>query len=411
MSRLEIELAGVKLKNPLIVSSATPTKNAEFFRRSFESGAAAAVAKTVVPDEMGGQPLREYVRPRFTILGKKGYPTSFTHYSSEFACEYRPDEWMRELRTAKKFAEEHDARLIGSMGAVSVEMWRDLARAHEDAGCDMLEAWMFACPNLSGSSVSNSGGLSTAFDSWVDMIGAAVNAVRIPIIVKVGSEFGIHSILGGAHAAKKAGAAAVTVSDRTSALEVDLETGRPLLAGGFSGCGGPWMRPIVQKFAIKVAMETELPVLFSGGIWTSDDVVKALMVGSKAIQICTAIMYSKKGYGIVRDLLTGLDRYLAKRKYASVTDITGITIPQLRTFDTLERTPKGQIYVDVLRELCDGCGYCSSWCFYDAITFGADRIAIVDREKCDGCGLCLALCPQDAFEMQGDVPVFMGLDS
>jgi dihydroorotate dehydrogenase (fumarate)/dihydropyrimidine dehydrogenase (NAD+) subunit PreA len=318
---------------------------------------------------------------------------------------------MRELRKARQFADEHDARLIGSMGAISIDTWRDLAKAHEDAGCDMLEAWMFACPNLSGSGVSNSGGLSTDFNAWVDMVGAAVDAVRIPIFVKVGSEFGIHSILGGAHAGKQAGASGVTVSDRTSALEVDLKTGRPLLAGGFSGCGGPWMRPIVQKFAAKVAMETGLPVAFSGGIWTGEDVVKAIMVGSTLVQVCTAIMYSKKGYGIVRDLLTGLDRYLAKNGYKSVADIRGLTLQQLRTFDTLDRIPKGDIYVDVLRDLCDGCGYCSNWCYYDAITFGADRIAIVDRTKCDGCGLCLALCPQNAFEMQGNVPVYMGLDA
>jgi dihydroorotate dehydrogenase/NAD-dependent dihydropyrimidine dehydrogenase PreA subunit len=411
MSRLELEVCGVKFKNPIVVSSATPTKNAEFFRRSFESGAAAAVAKTVVPDEMGGPPLRSYVRPRFTILNKKSYPHSFTHYSSEFACEYPPAEWMGELRKARTFADEHDARLIGSMGAISLDMWRDLARAHEDAGCDMLEAWMFACPNLGGSSVSSSGSLSTAFDSWVDMIGTAVNAVKIPILVKVGSEFGLYSILGGAHAAKKAGAAGVTVSDRTSALEVDLKTGRPLLAGGFSGCGGPWMRPIVQKFAVKVMQETNLPVAFSGGIWTWEDVVKSIMVGSTLIQVCTAIMYSKKGYGIVRDLLTGLDRYLAKNGHKSVNDLRGISLPQLRSFDTLERTPKGSIYVDVLRDICDGCGHCSNWCYYDAITFDSDRIAVVDKGKCDGCGLCLALCPQNAFEMQGDTAVYMGLDS
>jgi dihydroorotate dehydrogenase/NAD-dependent dihydropyrimidine dehydrogenase PreA subunit len=411
MSRLELEVCGVKLKNPIVVASATPTKNAEFFRRAFESGAAAAVAKTVIPDEMGGDPVRTYVRPRFTILNKKGYPHSFTHYSSEFACEYRPDAWMQELREAKKHADANDARLIGSMGAISLENWRDLARAHEDAGCDMLEAWMFACPNLGGSSISNEGNLSLAFDQWVDMIGTAVHAVRIPIYVKVGSEFGIHSILGGAEAAKKAGAAGVTVGDRTSALEVDLKTGRPLLAGGFSGCGGPWMRPIVQKFVARVAREVDLPIAFTGGIWTWDDVVKAIMVGSTTVQVCTAIMYSKKGYGIVRDLLSGLDKYLAKNRYASVNDLRGITLPQLRTFPTLERIPKGEIYVDVLSELCDGCGYCSNWCFYDAISFGSDRIAIVDKTKCDGCGLCLALCPQNAFEMQGDVPVYMGLES
>ena len=67
MNRLEVNMCGIKFKNPVVVASATPTMNAEYMRKCFESGAGGAVAKSVTDLEAQ----QKYVRPRFTVLHKK----------------------------------------------------------------------------------------------------------------------------------------------------------------------------------------------------------------------------------------------------------------------------------------------------------------------------------------------------
>ena len=60
----------------------------------------------------------------------------------------------------------------------------------------------------------------------------------------------------------------------------------------------------------------------------------------------------------------------------------------------------------VNKDKCNACGLCQRWCFYDAISYDADKKAQIDPALCDGCGLCPSLCPKDAISMEGKV--FLG---
>jgi dihydroorotate dehydrogenase (fumarate)/dihydropyrimidine dehydrogenase (NAD+) subunit PreA len=408
MASLEVEFCGVKFKNPFIVSSATPTKTADYMRRSFESGAGGIVVKTLFTDEMNGEAMRHYVRPRFTVLQKKGYPQVYTNYSSEFAAEYGPEEWMKHIKKAKRHAEENKSVLIGSVTELDAERLAKYGKMHEDAGCDILETWMYCCPNLSGSAVASEGDVASNPQLWIPLLTKLRESVNIPIYCKIGAENGMRGIMEGARAVKESGISAVTISDRMQSLEVDLETGRPLLCGGFSGFGGPWMRPLIQKFTARVIKEYGLQVAVSGGFHTWQNAVKGIMVGATLVQTCTEIMYGRKGYGAISSFIKGTERYLSDKGYSSLDDIRGKTLDQIRTFDTLQRTPKGEIWAEVDEEKCASCGQCKHHCFYDAITYDEAGIASVDRKRCDGCGLCIALCPEDAIAMKGSVEVFLG---
>ncbi len=408
MASLEVEFCGLKVKNPFVVSSATPTKNSEYMKRSFESGAGAIVVKTLFTDEMGGEPMRHYVRPRFTVLQKKGWPHVYSNYSSEFACEYTASEWMKHLKEAKKHAQENGAILIGSVTELVPERLANIAKMHEDAGCDMLEAWMYCCPNLSGSQVASEGDVASNPDLWVPLLTKLREAVSIPVYCKLGAENGTKGMMEQTKAVKEAGIRAVTIADRMQSLEVDLETGRPLLCGGYSGLGGPWMRPLIQKWTARVIQEHGLQVAVSGGFNTWQDAVKGIMVGATLVQTCTAVMYGRKGYGMVKDFVRGTERYLSERGYSSLDEIRGKTLDQIRTFDTLQRTPKKEIWAEVSPDKCTMCRQCRHQCFYDAISYNGDGVADVNKEECDGCGLCIALCPEEAISMQGNVEVFLG---
>jgi len=237
----------------------------------------------------------------------------------------------------------------------------------------------------------------------VDAIKAAKDAVGVPVFVKL-SPLG-RELPRAAELAVRAGAdAIVAINSFGPCLAIDIETGRPLLHSTYAGVGGPWMRPITLKWISKVARAVDVPISATNGVFTWEDVVKMIMVGAGTVQTCTAIMYGTKQYGVITDFLKGLNKYLDGHGYASVKDIQGITLPQILTWDAVDREHKHVSSVN--KDKCNACGLCKRWCFYDAISYDKNKKAKIDPARCDGCGLCPSLCPKDAISMEGKV--FLG---
>lgn len=399
---LSIEVMGKRFKNPILAASATPTKDAKYMRKCLEAGAGGVVAKTVTFEPL----LQRYVSPRFTVLHKKGWPHNFSNYSCEFLATYTPEEWVKELELTKRYCQEFDAVLIGSISGSSFEIWRKLARMVEDAGVDMMEL-NFGCPHPRDLGYKSGQELGSDPDAAAEVVAQVVDEVKVPVIVKLTAE--AVSPVTVAKRVQQAGASGVTVLNRFPALDVDLETGRPLLHSTFAGVNGPWMRPITLKWIAKVAREVDIPISASNGIWTWEDVVKAIMCGASTVQTCSAIMYGTKGFRIIKDFLDGLESYMEEKGYHELRELRGITLPQIKTWDAVDRDSRAKS--KVIKDKCNGCKLCLNWCFYDAISVveeDSGRVAIIDSARCDGCGLCASLCPRDAITMDGPVPIYLG---
>jgi len=397
MSDLSVQFAGMRFKNPIIVASATPSKDAKYMLHCCESGAGGIIAKTVTFEEK----LQHYVSPRFTVLHKRGWPWVYSNYSCEFLATYTPDEWLRELAQARIYCDEHDVRLIASISGDTLDHWAELARMMEEVGADAIEC-NFGCPHPRDLGYKSGQELGSDPEAAAQVTKIAADAVKIPVGIKLTAEAVDPVLVAGK--VRAAGAAYVTAINRFPALDIDLDTGRPLLHSSYAGVGGPWMRPIALKWISKIARAVDVPISATNGVASWRDVVKMMMVGAGTVQTCTAIMYGTKGFGHVGDFLKGLERYLDGHGYASPEDIIGLTLPQLLSWDKVDRETTHLSSVDQAK--CNACGFCDKWCFYDAITYDQDKKAHIDPDLCDGCGLCPSLCPQDAISMEGEV--FLG---
>lgn len=397
MPDLAVDFAGIRFKNPIIVASATPSKDAKYMLRCCESGAGGIIAKTVTFEEK----LQHYVSPRFTVLHKRGWPWVYSNYSCEFLATYTPEEWLRELTQARTYCDQHDVRLIASISGDTLDHWAELAHMMEEVGADALEC-NFGCPHPRDLGYKSGQELGSDPEAAAEVTGLVAGAVKIPVGIKLTAEAVDPVVV--ATKVRAAGAAYVTAINRFPALDIDLDTGRPLLHSSYAGVGGPWMRPIALKWISKIARAVDVPISATNGVASWRDVVKMMMVGAGTVQTCTAIMYGTKGFGHVSDFLRGLEKYLDEHGHATPADIVGLTLPQLLSWDKVDRETKHISSVN--REKCNGCGFCDKWCFYDAITYDDDKKAHIDPALCDGCGLCPSLCPQDAIAMEGEV--FLG---
>jgi dihydroorotate dehydrogenase subfamily 1 len=399
---LKVEYCGVQFKNPLIVASATPTKNAEYMRKCAEAGAGGLISKTISPEKLAQQ----YSAPRFTVLHKSGWPKIYSNYSCEALSTIDVDDWFPEMVAAKKSCDEYNCTLVGSISGVSIPNWQELAKKMEDVGVPMIEL-NFGCPHPKDLGYKSGQVLGNSPDAAAEVVSAVVDSIRIPVFTKLTGE--AVNIVEAAGKMKEAGAKGVTIINRYSSLDIDLPSGRPILHSAFAGIGGPWMRPIMLKWVAKIAQAHNIPISATNGIYTWRDFVKALMVGATTVQLCTAIIYGGKKFGIIDEILKGLTGFLIENGYSSVKDVIGLTLPQIVSWDKVDRESKPSS--KVIDDLCDGCAICPNWCFKDAITMTGheeNAKAVIDTSKCEGCGLCPSLCPRNAIEIKGDAPVYLG---
>ncbi len=400
---LSVTVCGVKFKNPMVVASATPSKDADYMKRCVDAGCGGIIAKTVSYEPL----LQKYVSPRFTVLHKKGWPYCFSNYSCEFLAQHTPEEWGEELRAAAAYCKSNGVALVGSISGGSLEQWDKLARMVEETGIDMLEL-NFGCPHPRDLGYKSGQELGADPDAAAEVTRVVVAAVKIPVFIKL-TAAAVNPILV-ASRVQEAGASGLTVINRFPALEIDINTGRPLLHSTFAGVGGPWMRPIMLQWVAKISRAVGLPISASSGIWNWEDAVKAIMVGASSVQVCTALMYGRRGYKMIRDCLDGMTKFMEEKGYADIESLRGITLPQLLTWDKVDRDTMNVSVVD--QDLCNGCQLCQNWCFRGpAISFvevDGKKRAYIDPQKCDGCGLCPSLCPQGAVHMEGPNPIYLG---
>jgi len=93
-----------------------------------------------------------------------------------------------------------------------------------------------------------------------------------------------------ARASAEAGADAVSAINTVVGLEVDLETGKPVLPRRFGGYSGPGVRPIALAKVDEIVGKVGVPVVGVGGIDTAEDALRFFALGAVAVQVGTAQM-------------------------------------------------------------------------------------------------------------------------
>lgn len=416
MADLSIDFCGVKFKNPIVVGSAHPTRNAAYMRRCCEAGAGGFVTKSVVPGAANEAWREGRSRPIFSLLHKQSYPHNYTNYSSAGAADYSSPDFLREMEKAKKDCQKFGTVLIGSPSAshTRLEDVIQLAKDMENLGVDMLELNVgspvgvvhpASDTNQDPANAFKKKAFATQLEQTQDFVRRIRATVRIPVVTKL-TFYGI-DLPSVSMVMKAAGTHGLTIANRMKGLEIDMKTGRPLLGGGFSGMSGPWTRPLVLGGVAIVARETGLPIMSGSGAYMWQDVAKLMMCGASLVQVVTPITHSTRGYKVVRDWLKRLDGFLDENGYKSAAEIVGKTLPQIRAWDTLVRIPRGEIWAEILAEKCNQCKLCPNWCFYEALSI-VDGRPVISKERCEGCANCITLCPKGAIVMKGDHPIYIG---
>lgn len=407
MADMSVEVAGVKFKNPVWLSSGEPTWGFERIKRGIDAGAGGLVAKSlnVPPLELKGV----YQGKRICVFDEKRQPVQKGKIPRLFTLYYRAvrpgfpdneDEWIEELEKSEKYAVQHDAHVVGSMTTMSAEDEKRVARKMEQIGLKILEIDA-GCPlfdEYAGDEYAGMERLVTArtMNDLINKVRPVTEVVSIPVFVKLSPMAYIDLISMTRWAVEKCGAVGVTCHNRFNGLMIDIETGKPFLQG-YAGVGGPWMLPLSLRWVGRIHQAMpEVPILGSSGAYDWQDVVAFLMAGACAGQFCSTVMC--KGYKVITDAVTGLQGFLDRKGYKSVREIIGMASEAALSYEEIAKLPEYTIHprkASVDMEKCIDCGKCLETCWFDAIE-KLDGTLRVNSKSCKGCGNCEIVCPAEA---------------
>ncbi len=167
--------------------------------------------------------------------------------------------------------------------------------------------------------------------------------------------------------------------------------GNPFVAGS-----GNWLRMISNKQVAAVArFVPEIELVATGGLVTPEHMVEAMMLGARATQSATGVIY--RGRQLLSRSIRFLDDYMKSQGYQSMEDVIGAGVKYIVPATEVD-FQAGQIYAVVDPAKCDGCGRCTQhFCLAAHLD---DGVATMNIDDCMGCGSCIALCPRAAISLQ-----------
>jgi dihydroorotate dehydrogenase (NAD+) catalytic subunit len=299
MIDLSVEIAGVRLANPVL-----PASGAWEFSEQSEAllpaaGLGAVINKTVFRDPRPGNPPPRLWETPGGMLNAIGIPSEGIE---NFLAEKLPK--LRSLGPA----------VIVSIAGGSVAEFSELAARIDASGmADLLELNL-SCPNLGH-------GTPWAEDEAVmsDVVSAVSGSVALPVIAKLSPN--VTDIARAARVAEQAGAAALALVNTYKGMAIDVRTARPVLGNVSGGLSGPAIRPLAVYAVWKVYEAVSIPLIGMGGIAVWQDAVEHMLAGASAVAVG---MYNFVNPAAMKEVVAGLADYLEAGGFASAGEIIGL---------------------------------------------------------------------------------------
>ena len=403
MANLASNFVGIKSPNPFWLASAPPTDKEYNVRRAFEAGWGGVVWKTLGE---AGPPVVNVNGPRYGAIW--GADRRLLGLNNIELITDRPLELnLQEIKSVKRDYPDH-AVVVSLMVPCEEEPWKKILPLVEDTGADGIEL-NFGCPH--GMAERGMGSAVGQVPEYIEMVTRwCKQYTRMPVIVKLTPN--ITDIRNPARAAHNGGADAVSLINTINSItSVDLDDMCPEPSidgkGSHGGYCGPAVKPIALNMVAEIARDPEtadLPISGIGGITTWRDAAEFLSLGAGNVQVCTAAM--TYGFKVVEEMISGLSQWMDEKGYASVDEVVGRAVPNVRDWQHLNLNFIAKAVID--QEKCINCGRCYAACedtSHQAISMSPDRVFEVQNDECVACNLCVVVCPiEGCISMEQQAP-------
>lgn len=294
---LAVEIAGIKLKNPVMVASGTFGYGEEYSPYIALNRLGAIVTKGLSIKPKLGNPTPRIIETPSGMLNAIGLQNIGI---DAFIKDKLP------------FVRQFDIPVIANFFGNTLEEYGEAAKRLSDCnGVHALEV-NISCPNV------KEGGIVFGTDprAAASVISLVRKSSRLPVIAKLSPNVTDITIM--ARAVEEAGADAVSLINTLTGMAIDVKTRKPRLANITGGLSGPAIKPVAVRMVWQVANTVNIPIIGIGGIMTAEDALEFIIAGATAVQIGTANFVNPAA---TMDVIDGLDRYLIENNISDISEL------------------------------------------------------------------------------------------
>ncbi len=302
MLDLSTTYMGMALRSPVIVGSSGLTKDIKNLQLIDEKGAGAVVLKSLFEEQ-----IKLEIRKLFSYDDAQSAYTEAEDYIRNYAREQTLDEYLNLIEEAKK---KISIPVIASINCTSAEEWPVFAKRIKEAGADALELNVFVLP-------ANENQEGNAYEKiYFDVVEQVKKEIDIPVSLKIGSYFS-----GLAEMIKKlswSGVHGIVLFNRFFNPDIDIDTFRIKAANLYSD---PSEITSSLRWIAIMAGKVQTDLCASTGVHDGNGVVKQLLAGARAVQVCSTLY--KNGFDQLDVIHQEIKTWMEKNKYGKISDFQG----------------------------------------------------------------------------------------
>ncbi|MFA5032063.1 MAG: dihydroorotate dehydrogenase [bacterium] len=287
---LSVNIAGIELKNPVILASGTCGLEQAKFTDFSRLGA--IITKSVTLDSNIGNPPPRVAETHCGMLNSIGLENPGTE---KFIANKLPL-WLK-----------YNTPVIISVAGKSQKEYIEVIEMFESTPVSGFEINV-SCPNVEHGiefckDANNLGRLCSAIKKVTTKL----------VIIKLSPN--VTDIQAIALSAENNGADAISLINTVHGLKVDLETKSAVLGKITGGLSGPCIKPVALSCVYKVSLVCKIPIIGMGGIMNAEDALEFIVTGASAIEIGTANFVNPNA-GI--EIINGMEKYCEKHKIPDI---------------------------------------------------------------------------------------------
>ena len=299
MLDLSTSIAGVKLKNPTILSSGIFGTSSELIKRAFENNAGAATIKSIGPRPRDGNNNPSVIDFGHGLLNAVGLPSpGYKNMDMEF----------NELSKIKE-------PVIWSIYGSRIEDFIDITKYIIRYKPRIIEL-NISCPNKENGMLFSQDKKSAA------NVTRSVKEIAEKTIVIPKLSPNVSNISEIAYACEKAGADAINAINTVQGMVINIDAKKPVLDYKKGGMSGPALKPIAVRCVYEIYEKVSIPIIGTGGIMNGRDAIEIIQAGASAVGIGSGVYYH--GIEVFRNIVNEIKEWMQENDYNSIKELIGI---------------------------------------------------------------------------------------
>ena len=303
MPDISTEYMGLTLKSPVIMASGPLTSHIDDLKKAEDAGAGAVVLKSIFEEQIEKDAGLDAASSEAYLAHSDSQ-----EYFEAMAKAHYIDRYMTLLENAKKSL---DIPVIASINCKSISSWLEYSQNFLSCGADALELNYFPI----ASNASESG--EKVDKALFDFAKKARSKIDGKLAIKIGSFYS--SLSNVIKRLDEIGLDGLVLFNRPFRPDVDLKS---LEIKGCKALSGEDEYGMSLRWTALMSAEVKLDIAANTGVHSADTVIKMLLAGAKAVEVCSAVM--KRGFSVIGEMNKGISTFMEEKGYRSTKDFIAL---------------------------------------------------------------------------------------